>query len=177
MDVKDPFGSEEPPGGEPALDVLLGAAVRAGRVDPESQRAAVEAFRCARDGDGRRARTRRRDDWRPRPRRFGTLASLRAAAGALLATALLGGVALASIGTSGTSGPSTPPTKTPTPPPTTRGESAQPTRATPPRPPGEPPSQDKGKPPAKDNKGKGKEKGKHPGKGKAKGKNKAKNAH
>ncbi|MFF1694247.1 hypothetical protein ACFVXC_11555 [Streptomyces sp. NPDC058257] len=64
------------------VDALLGEAVRSGAVDAEAQRRAVAAFRSARDEGTHRARTRRRDDWRPR-----ALGSLRAAASTILASA------------------------------------------------------------------------------------------
>ncbi|MFG2499799.1 hypothetical protein ACGFSB_16490 [Streptomyces sp. NPDC048441] len=89
------------------VDALLGEAVRSGTVDAEAQRRAVAAFRSSWDeGDegGHRARTRRRDDWRPRGRRR-TLGSLRAMVGMVLAGLLLGGVAVASIATTGTGAP------------------------------------------------------------------------
>ncbi|MEV0118118.1 hypothetical protein AB0H77_33575 [Streptomyces sp. NPDC050844] len=102
--------NENPSGGERALDALLADAVRVGEVDRDSQARAVAAFRSARGGSGHRARTRRRDDWRPRLRRRG-LGALRAAAGAALASLLLGGVAIASIGTFDQEAPA-PPKKT-----------------------------------------------------------------
>ncbi|MCX4669444.1 hypothetical protein OG453_22650 [Streptomyces sp. NBC_01381] len=102
--------NENPSGGERALDALLADAVRVGDVDPDSQGRAVTAFRSARDAGAHRTRTRRRDDWRPRVRRR-ALGSLRAAVGAVLASLLLGGVAIASIGTSGQDAPA-PPKKT-----------------------------------------------------------------
>ncbi|MEU4997773.1 hypothetical protein [Streptomyces sp. NPDC021622] len=102
--------NENRSGGERALDALLGDAVRVGDVDPDSQGRAVAAFRSARDAGAHRTRTRRRDDWRPRLRRR-TLGSLRAAVGAVLASLLLGGVAIASIGTSAQEAPA-PPKKT-----------------------------------------------------------------
>ncbi|MFE0172658.1 hypothetical protein ACFWZ2_10105 [Streptomyces sp. NPDC059002] len=67
MNADEPLG----PGGtqgRPPLDALLASAVRAGAdtgVDAEAQRRAVAAFRAARDEGAHRARTRRRDDWRP----------------------------------------------------------------------------------------------------------------
>ncbi|MFE6159156.1 hypothetical protein ACFQ7F_09595 [Streptomyces sp. NPDC056486] len=70
------------------VDALLGEAVRSVAVDAEAQRRAVAAFRSARDEGIHRARTRRRDDWRPRLRRS-ALGSLRAAAGTILTSALL----------------------------------------------------------------------------------------
>jgi len=70
------------------VDALLGDAVRSGAVDAEAQRRAVDAFRSARDEGVHRARTRRRDDWRPRVRHR-ALGSLRAVAGTILAGTLL----------------------------------------------------------------------------------------
>ncbi|QEU92275.1 hypothetical protein [Streptomyces kanamyceticus] len=58
--------------GGPSLDSLLGSAVRAdadAALDTDAQRQALAAFRAARDEGAHRARTRRRDDWRPRGRR------------------------------------------------------------------------------------------------------------
>ncbi|MFJ2767488.1 hypothetical protein [Streptomyces sp. NPDC087300] len=51
------------------LDALLSSAVRSDAVDTDAQRQAVAAFRAARDEGAHRARTRRRDDWRPAPPR------------------------------------------------------------------------------------------------------------
>jgi hypothetical protein len=88
------------------LETRLAVAVRACRVDGDAEARALAAFRAARDsaGVGRRSpRTRRRDDWRPRGRQRRPGRSLRAAVGALLASVALGGVAMASMGTLGTS--------------------------------------------------------------------------
>ncbi|MEG3630915.1 hypothetical protein [Streptomyces poriticola] len=51
---------------ETVLPELLGAAMRAAVLDPAAQDAAMAAFRTARDSGAHGARTRRRDDWRPR---------------------------------------------------------------------------------------------------------------
>ncbi|MFJ8536343.1 hypothetical protein [Streptomyces sp. NPDC093591] len=87
-----------------ALEALLSAAVLRGhRVDDEGEQRAVAAFRAARDaGTHRAARTRRRDDWRPRgQRRFAR--SVKTTLSLFLASLALGGVAFAAIGTSGSS--------------------------------------------------------------------------
>lgn len=87
----------DPGGGPASLEGILAAAVRGRAVDTAAQTQAVAAFRAARDGGGHTARTRRRDDWRPkeqgRPSR-----SLRAVFAVLLAGLTLGGVAVAAIG-------------------------------------------------------------------------------
>ncbi|MFD3921982.1 hypothetical protein [Streptomyces sp. NPDC058595] len=76
----------------------LGDAVR-GTVEPEGAERALAAFREAGGAAGRAAprRLRRRDDWRPARHRFAALVSLKAALGAALATAALGGLALAAV--------------------------------------------------------------------------------
>nr|WTB31886.1 hypothetical protein OG781_22500 [Streptomyces sp. NBC_00830] len=80
---------------EPALDALLAAAARPCPVDPDAAAQAITAFRTARDaGAHADTRTRRRDDWRPKPKRGGAR-SLRAAVAALVASVTLGGVAMA----------------------------------------------------------------------------------
>lgn len=91
------------------VDAVLGEAVRPGTIDTEAEHRAVAAFRSARDEGGHRARTRRRDDWRPSARSR-ALVSLRAALGAVLASLLLGGGALATMNTSRTQDGGTPPT-------------------------------------------------------------------
>ncbi|KUN08397.1 hypothetical protein AQI95_08485 [Streptomyces yokosukanensis] len=87
----------------PGLEARLGAALRAGGVDAGAERRAVAAFRAARDARALPARTRRRDDWRPaapsRPRR-----APRATLSVALVSLMLGGVAVAAIGSAG-SGP------------------------------------------------------------------------
>ncbi|WP_328749914.1 hypothetical protein OHT57_31210 [Streptomyces sp. NBC_00285] len=91
-----------PPGPEPAsgggpLEALLAVALRGDKADGEAELRAVAAFRVARDTGAHRARTRRRDDWRPRARRR-TVRSLRTTLCVLLASLTLGGVAYAAIG-------------------------------------------------------------------------------
>ncbi|MFF0158928.1 hypothetical protein ACFYRY_15530 [Streptomyces sp. NPDC005263] len=94
-------GSDTGPGSASTLELedLLGAALR-GRIDDEAESRAVAAFRVARDTGAHRARTRRRDDWRPRERRWGAR-SVRATLSVVLASLTLGGVAFAAIGTAG----------------------------------------------------------------------------
>ncbi|MFE2049923.1 hypothetical protein [Streptomyces sp. NPDC059459] len=85
----------------PATEGLLAAALRDERVGAEGERRAVAAFRAALDArPGRAARTRRRDDWRPRERCRARRSS-KAALSVLLASLTLGGVAYAAISGSG----------------------------------------------------------------------------
>ncbi|WP_181449683.1 hypothetical protein [Streptomyces cyaneus] len=86
-----------------ALEALLSAAVLRGhRVDAEGEQRAVAAFRAARDAGAHRARTRRRDDWRPRAqRRFAR--SAKTTLSLFVASLALGGAAFAAIGSSGSS--------------------------------------------------------------------------
>ncbi|MFD5294091.1 hypothetical protein ACFWJU_02695 [Streptomyces mutabilis] len=87
--------------GTPGAEALIAAALRRVHVDPEGERRAVAAFRAARDAaPARAARTRRRDDWRPRERRRAGR-SLKTALSVLLASLTLGGVAYAAIGAGG----------------------------------------------------------------------------
>ncbi|MFJ9022747.1 hypothetical protein ACIRPU_22660 [Streptomyces sp. NPDC102259] len=90
------------------LEALLGQALRDRSAhgsgdrpdaDSEGERRAVAAFRAARDAGAHQARTRRRDDWRPRARRH-TVRSLRATLSVLVAGLALGGVAFAAVGSS-----------------------------------------------------------------------------
>ncbi|MFF4061644.1 hypothetical protein ACFYZ8_40160 [Streptomyces sp. NPDC001668] len=90
---------KQPQDGGP-LETLLAAAIREGKCDGEAEQRAVAAFRVARDAGAHRARTRRRDDWRPRPQRR-RARSLRATLSVLLASLTLGGVAYAAIGSAG----------------------------------------------------------------------------
>ncbi|MFE3850547.1 hypothetical protein ACFXPN_05310 [Streptomyces griseorubiginosus] len=85
------------------LEAVLGAAILAEKTDGEAERRALEAFRVARDAGAHRARTRRRDDWRPRARRRGAR-SWKATLSVLLASLTLGGVAYAAIGAGGGDG-------------------------------------------------------------------------
>lgn len=86
-----------------ALEALLSAAVLRGhRVDAEAEQRAVAAFRAARDAGAHRARTRRRDDWRPREQRRLAL-SVKSTLSLFAASLALGGVAVAAIGSSDSS--------------------------------------------------------------------------
>lgn len=84
------------------LEALLSAAVLRGHpLDTEGEQRAVAAFRAARAA-GHRARTRRRDDWRPcAPRRLAL--SVKCTLSLFVASLALGGVAVAAIGSSGSS--------------------------------------------------------------------------
>ncbi|MEV7883223.1 hypothetical protein ACWD3I_12510 [Streptomyces sp. NPDC002817] len=94
--------------GADGLETLLAAAMRedaaprANRAGDEGERQALAAFRAARDAGAHRARTRRRDDWRPREQRR-LSRSLRTTLSVFLASLTLGGVAFATIGTGGSS--------------------------------------------------------------------------
>ncbi|MEU3252741.1 hypothetical protein [Streptomyces sp. NPDC006997] len=94
----DPWWAEQ----DGALEALLALALRDTRIDADAEQRAVVAFRAARDAGAHRARarTRRRDDWRPRPhRRAGR--SLKATLAVVLGSLTLGGVAVAAIGSAG----------------------------------------------------------------------------
>ena len=83
------------------LEPLLAAALRAGALDVDGEARAVAAFRAARDQGAyaaHAARTRRRDDWRPRQPK--AKRSLRTTFAVLAASVTLGGVAVAAIGSS-----------------------------------------------------------------------------
>ncbi|MER6129114.1 hypothetical protein ABT173_42465 [Streptomyces sp. NPDC001795] len=85
-----------------ALETALAAVMRGGDLDPEAEQRAVAAFRAARDAGTHRARTRRRDDWRPATeRRVGR--PLKTTFGVVFASLALGGVAVAAIGSVGSS--------------------------------------------------------------------------
>ncbi|MET9833177.1 hypothetical protein ABZ078_28625 [Streptomyces sp. NPDC006385] len=89
-----------------ALEALLSAAVLRGhRLDAEGEQRAVAAFRAARAAGAHRARTRRRDDWRPREQRR-LARSVKTVLSLFAASLALGGVAFATIGSSDT--PDTP---------------------------------------------------------------------
>ncbi|MEU5766094.1 hypothetical protein ABZ782_09275 [Streptomyces asoensis] len=87
----DPHGPGEGPDAVPAVDGSDGS---------DGERLAVAAFRAARDAGAHRARTRRRDDWRPRtgPR---PARSLRTTLSVLVAGLALGGAAFAAVGAAG----------------------------------------------------------------------------
>ncbi|WP_327184743.1 hypothetical protein [Streptomyces sp. NBC_01334] len=105
----DAPGAAAPGAAAPALEALLvralsSQALRAHdaqglRGPGDGERRAVAAFRAARDAGAHKARTRRRDDWRPRVRRH-TARSLRATLSVLVAGLTLGGVAFAAVGSS-----------------------------------------------------------------------------
>ncbi|AIS00143.1 hypothetical protein [Streptomyces glaucescens] len=101
--VPPPPAPFAPAGGldEAGVRALLAAAVRAERVDAEGELRAVAAFRAARETGAHRARTRRRDDWRPRGRRRWSARSMRTAFSLFAASLTLGGVAVAGIGSGG----------------------------------------------------------------------------
>ncbi|WP_405478879.1 hypothetical protein [Streptomyces sp. NBC_00009] len=88
------------PEGAGGFETLLAAAVRSAEQRDGAQERAVAAFREARDQGAHSARTRRRDDWRPRPRGLARW-SLRTTVGTLVAGVTLGGVAMAGIGAVG----------------------------------------------------------------------------
>ncbi|MET8785388.1 hypothetical protein [Streptomyces sp. NPDC004589] len=89
-------------GDDAGLETALAAAVRGGDVDAGAEQRAVAAFRAARDAGVHKARTRRRDDWRVREeRRVGR--PLRTTFAVILASLTLGGVAVAAIGSAGSS--------------------------------------------------------------------------
>ncbi|GEC10092.1 hypothetical protein SSP24_77470 [Streptomyces spinoverrucosus] len=78
-----------------ALEALLAALPEAG-ADSEGEQRAVAAFRAARDAGAHQARTRRRDDWRPREQRQ-AWRSVRASVSLSLASIALSGVAVAAM--------------------------------------------------------------------------------
>jgi hypothetical protein len=81
---------------------VLAAVIRGGDLDPVAEQRAVAAFRAARDAGASRARTRRRDDWRPpAERRAGR--PVKTTFAAVFASLALGGVAVAAIGAAGSS--------------------------------------------------------------------------
>jgi hypothetical protein len=83
------------------IEALLARTMsRPDTLDAEAEQRAVAAFRDARDAGAHRARTRRRDDWRPRESRRARR-SLRATLTLSLAGLALGGVAFAAIGSAG----------------------------------------------------------------------------
>jgi hypothetical protein len=88
--------------GDEALESRIGAALRqdAARVGPEAEGRAVAAFRAARDAGAHRARTRRRDDWRPSRSRLARLMA-RTSLSAFLASIAMGGIAVAAIAAAG----------------------------------------------------------------------------
>ncbi|MEU6377757.1 hypothetical protein [Streptomyces sp. NPDC046909] len=102
-----PSDAASPTGAE--LETLLAAAMRethdsGAGAGAAGEQQAVAAFRAARDAGAHRApaRTRRRDDWRPREQRR-LSRSLKATLSVFVASLTLGGVAFAAIGTVGSS--------------------------------------------------------------------------
>ncbi|MFD6994867.1 hypothetical protein ACFWA5_00975 [Streptomyces mirabilis] len=85
------------------LESELGAVLRGGHLDPEAEQRALTAFRAAHDaGAHRAARTRRRDDWRlPAERR--ARRPVKMTLGMVFAGLTLSGVAVAAIGSVGSS--------------------------------------------------------------------------
>jgi hypothetical protein len=88
--------------GTDGLEKLLADAMRGRPGGSEGEQRAVAAFRAAREAGAHRARTRRRDDWRPRAERHPGR-SLKTTLSVLVASLTIGGVAFAAIGTSGSS--------------------------------------------------------------------------
>ncbi|MGV9908520.1 hypothetical protein [Streptomyces tendae] len=89
------------PGNVPGTEALLASALRAEGADTEGESRALAAFRAAWDAEpARAARTRRRDDWRPRDGRHPGR-TLKTALSVLLASLTLGGVAYATMGGGG----------------------------------------------------------------------------
>ncbi|MFF2127209.1 hypothetical protein ACFVW1_17740 [Streptomyces olivochromogenes] len=85
------------------LETELGAVLREGHLDPEAEQRALTAFRAAHDAGGaHRARTRRRDDWRP-PAERRARRPVKMTLGVVFAGLTLGGVAVAAIGSVGSS--------------------------------------------------------------------------
>ncbi|MGW3209598.1 hypothetical protein [Streptomyces sp. NPDC001135] len=96
--VSGPWDAQESP-----LETLLATVIRADHLDPEAEQRAVAAFRAAAHGTGaRRARVRHRDDWRLRGERR-VRRPLRMTFGVVFASLTLGGVAVAAIGSAGSS--------------------------------------------------------------------------
>ncbi|MGH1554294.1 hypothetical protein ACRAWF_27210 [Streptomyces sp. L7] len=84
------------------LESTLDAVIRGRDLDPEAEQRALVAFRTTRNPGTHRARTRRRDDWRlPAKRRVGR--PVKTTFGVVFASLALGGVAVAAIGSAGSS--------------------------------------------------------------------------
>ncbi|MEU3980397.1 hypothetical protein AB0F77_09840 [Streptomyces sp. NPDC026672] len=100
----------------PGLEARFAAALRTVTIDADAEQRVLAAFRAAHAaGGGRPARTRRRDDWRPRRARRARL-SVRATLSVVLASLTLGGVAFAAIGTGRSSSDGAPGERPGTPP-------------------------------------------------------------
>ncbi|QTD99831.1 hypothetical protein [Streptomyces cyanogenus] len=85
-----------------ALERVLASVIRDGHLDPEAERRALATFRDAHAAGVPAARTRRRDDWRPAAQRRARR-SVKLTFGAVFASLALGGVAVAAIGSAGSS--------------------------------------------------------------------------
>ncbi|WP_433451475.1 hypothetical protein ACQPXS_24930 [Streptomyces sp. CA-142005] len=97
-----PGAVSAPGAAEAALEKALAAVLRTGEIDPRAEQHAVAAFRDARATGTHHARTRRRDDWRPAAERRARR-PLKMTFGAVFASLALGGVAVAAIGSAGSS--------------------------------------------------------------------------
>ncbi|MGW7539794.1 hypothetical protein ACWGKQ_01525 [Streptomyces sp. NPDC054770] len=97
--LSDPWDA----GDDAALETALAAAFRAGGLVSQGERQAVAAFRAARASGAHRARTRRRDDWRPTVERQARRPA-KLTFGVVFASLALGGVAVAAIGSAGSAG-------------------------------------------------------------------------
>uniref|UniRef100_A0AAU2A010 Uncharacterized protein n=1 Tax=Streptomyces sp. NBC_00093 TaxID=2975649 RepID=A0AAU2A010_9ACTN len=84
------------------LETALATALRGADLAPEAEQRAVAAFRATRGPDAHRARTRRRDDWRP-PAERRTARRVKTTVAAVFASLALGGVAVAAIGSADSS--------------------------------------------------------------------------
>ncbi|MER6164195.1 hypothetical protein [Streptomyces violaceorubidus] len=94
-DGRDAGPPRSAPDGDARTEALLAAALRGERAGADGERRALAAFRAAREAEpARAARTRRRDDWRPREGRHPGRAP-KTALSVLLASLTLGGVAYA----------------------------------------------------------------------------------
>ncbi|MFD5949637.1 hypothetical protein ACFWAZ_26655 [Streptomyces collinus] len=90
------------PRDDTALHRVLAAALLAGDPGPEGEHRAVAAFRTARDTGAHGARTRHRDDWRL-PAQGRTGRPVKTTVAAVFTSLALGGVAVAAIGSAGSS--------------------------------------------------------------------------
>ncbi|MFD8373499.1 hypothetical protein ACFV2Z_22435 [Streptomyces sp. NPDC059688] len=99
-----PDGTLSGPQDTIAVEMMLAATIRAHHIDPEAEQRALTAFRAAAlDAGVPRARTRRRDDWRPPAER--RLRRPLLTFGAVLASLTLGGAAVAAIHSAGSPAP------------------------------------------------------------------------
>ncbi|MER6077634.1 hypothetical protein [Streptomyces sp. NPDC001833] len=84
------------------LETVLATAIRADEIAPDAEQRAVAAFRAAHFAGAHRARTRRRDDWRPVEKRR-SRRPVKLTFGVVFAGLALGGVAVAAVGSVGSS--------------------------------------------------------------------------